>query len=272
VLPGVGWALAFFLAPLVLLTVYSFGTTDILTYRVRFGWTFENYTQIFDSVYVGTVLRSFRLSIGATLACLILGFPVAYAIASAPRRWQAVLLVAIMVPFWTSFVVRTYGLVNLLSDSGPLAGFLTAFGLADGDIRILFTPWSVWIGVVYAYLPLMILPLYVVLERIDSNLVGAAADLGASPVRTFRRVILPLAAPGIVAGCLLVGIPATGEYVVPAILGGEKTLMYGNVVADQFLKVGDYPFGSALAVSLMAIVVAVIVAGRRRSEGLERIA
>jgi spermidine/putrescine transport system permease protein len=196
--------------------------------------------------------------------CLLVGFPVALTIAQAPGRWQLLLLLAVMVPFWTSFIVRTYGIFNLIGDSGPLSNLLSSLGLIDkGGLRLLFTPVGVGIGIVYSYLPLMILPLYVALERIDRSVIDAANDLGATPTRILRRVILPLAKPGIAAGCILVGIPATGEYVIPQILGGGKTLMVGNVVSDQFLSAGDYPFGSALAMVLTAIVLVVLAILRR---------
>jgi spermidine/putrescine transport system permease protein len=268
-LPAVGWAALFFIAPLLLLALYSFGTTDFLTFEVEFGWTWQNYSDVFQGLYLEAILRSLALSAAATLACLLIGFPVAYTIAQAKGRWQLALLLAVMVPFWTSFVVRTYGIFNVIGDRGPLAQLLTSLGLVDGEIRLLFTPVGVGIGIVYTYLPLMILPLYVALERIDPALLEAANDLGAAPHRVLRRVILPLALPGIVAGCVLVGIPATGEYVIPQILGGGKTLMIGNVVADQFLSIGNYPFGSALAIVLTGIVMLVLVLVRSRADRAE---
>ena len=264
-LPSVLWTALFFLAPLGLLIVYSFGTTNLLTYTVGFGWTTSNYTGIFNSLYLDTILRSFALSAAATIGCLILGFPVAYTIARAGGRRQVMLLLAVMVPFWTSFVVRTYGVFNVISDNGPIYQLLHALGLVHHYIHLLFTPIGVAIGIVYTYMPLMILPLYVALERIDPALLDAAHDLGASPARSLRRVVLPMAKPGIVAGCVLVGIPATGEYVIPQILGGGQTLMYGNVVSDQFLDIGNYPFGAALAVALTLVLIIVLMLARSRS-------
>jgi spermidine/putrescine transport system permease protein len=251
-------------APLVLLVVYSFAQTDFLTFEIKYDWTLANYGNVFEGLYLDAILRSLALSASATLACLLVGFPVALTIAQAPGRWQLLLLLAVMVPFWTSFIVRTYGIFNLLGDSGPLSNLLSSIGLIEkGELGLLFSPVGVGIGIVYSYLPLMILPVYVALERIDRSVIDAAHDLGASPFRVLRRVILPLAKPGIAAGCILVGIPATGEYVIPQILGGGKTLMVGNVVADQFLAAGDYPFGSALAMVLTAIVLIVLAVLRR---------
>jgi ABC-type spermidine/putrescine transport system permease subunit I len=267
--PSIGWTTLFFVAPLVLLFVYSFGTTELLTYRVTFGWTTQHYGDVFEGLYLDAIRRSLLLSLGTTLACLVIGFPVAYTIARAPRRWQLALLLMVMVPFWTSFVVRTYGVFNVIGDRGPLQQVLHSLGLVDEDIHLLFTPAGVAIGLIYSYLPLMILPLYVALERIDPALVEAAGDLGAGPFSTLRRVVLPLALPGIVAGSLLVGIPAAGEYVIPQILGGGKTLMVGNIVASQFLDIGDYPFGSALAMVLTGVVMVAILLLRSRSARAE---
>jgi spermidine/putrescine transport system permease protein len=268
--PSVGWTLLFFVAPLGLLFVYSFGSTNLITYQVDFGWTLSNYSGIFQSVYLEPILRSFALSAGATVACLVVGFPVAYTIARARGRRQALLLLLVMIPFWTSFVVRTYGIYNVIADNGPLDHLLRSLGLVHGYIHVLFTPIGVGIGIVYTYLPLMILPLFVALERIDPALLEAASDLGAPPSRAFRRVILPLAVPGIIAGCILVAIPATGEYVIPQILGGGTTLMFGNVVSDQFLSLGNYPFGAALAIAITVVLMILLTVMRSRTYRAEQ--
>jgi ABC-type spermidine/putrescine transport system permease subunit I len=269
-LPSAVSAGLFFLVPLALLLVYSFGSVNLLDYQVYFGWTISNYTSIIRSIYLGVMLRSLALSLGATLACLLIGFPVAYTIARARGRRQAVLLVMVMVPFWTSFIVRTYGIYNVISYNGPLDRLLNAIGLVHGQLQsLLFQPAGIGIGIVYSYLPLMVLPIYVALERIEPNLLLAASDLGAGPRRVLRRVVVPLAAPGIVAGCILVGIPATGEYTIPAILGGGKAVMYGNVVSDQFLSLGNYPFGSAIAMTLTVLILAVLLWLRSRAAKVE---
>jgi spermidine/putrescine transport system permease protein len=158
--------------------------------------------------------------------------------------------------------VRTYAMVNLIDNGGPLEDVLHTLHVWSGPLNILYQPKGIALGIVYSYLPLMVLPIYVSLERIDYALMDAAGDLGANPRRTFRRVTLPLAMPGVAVGCIIVGIPALGEYVIPEILGGGKTLMLGNVITDQFLSVGDYPFGSAIAVALMAVMAAALVLAR----------
>lgn len=264
VLPSTGWTLLFFLIPLGIVVLYSFGTINPLTFKVSFGWTLDNYRQIGSSEYLTPLLRSLGVSLGATLGCLLVGFPTAYLLALQPARRQRLLLLAIMIPFWTSFVIRTYAWVNVLQNGGPLERLLRSLGLVHGPLNFLYTPGAITVGIAADYLPLMILPLYVALERIDPALREAAADLGANGRRTLRRVILPLATPGIVAGCIMVGIPSTGEYVVPAILGGGKTLMFGNVVADQFGVIGNYTFGSALSTVFMAAMTIVLLASRSK--------
>jgi ABC-type spermidine/putrescine transport system permease subunit I len=271
ILPGLLWTLAFFVVPLALMVVYSFGQIDIITFKTTFGWTLENYRRLHNDIYIHTIIRSLEMSAGATIGCLLVGYPVAYTIARSRGRVQTLLLLGVMVPFWTSFVVRTYAWVNLLSNDGLVTRALHALRLESESSQIIYTPTAVTIGLVYTYLPLMILPLYVALERIDPQLVQAASDLGASRFGVFRRVVFPLSMPGVIVGCILVGVPATGEYVIPAILGGDKTLMYGNVVANQFLRVGDYPFGSALAVTLMSLVTVFLVATRSRLARMEEI-
>ncbi|MFT4009724.1 MAG: ABC transporter permease [Nocardioidaceae bacterium] len=263
-LPSLVWLLLFFLVPLGMLVVYSFGSVNPLTFEMAFGWTTENYSRLVDALYLKAILRSIGLTLTATLGCALLGFPVAYMISRASRRLQTLLLVAVIVPFWTSFVVRTYAISSLMSHDGIVTRFLRLLGVLGPNDDLLYTSWAVTFGLIYTYLPLMILPIYVALERIDKSLVEASLDLGLRPTKVLWRVIVPLARPGIAAGAVLVGIPATGEYVIPAILGGDKTLMMGNVVADQFLKTADYPFGSAVAVALMSLMVVVLFGARFR--------
>lgn len=262
-LPSLIWFLGFFLVPLVLVAVHSFGQISLVTFRMHFGWTLQNYRDIADPIYFRTLVRSLELSISTTLLTLVLGFPMAYFTSRLSPRWQRVALLAIIVPFWASFVVRTYALVNLLEDGGPIDDLAQRLHLISGHLDFLYTTGSIGAGMVYTYLPLMILPIYVALERIDPEQLDAAADLGASGSSMFRRVVLPLGMPGVVAGAVIVGISATGEYVIPEILGGGKTLMLGNIVASQFLNVGNYPFGSAIAMSLLGVLVLLMILGGR---------
>jgi ABC-type spermidine/putrescine transport system permease subunit I len=257
-----------FVIPLGLIAVYSFGTVNEVNFDVYFGWTTQNYHDFTSTLYLHTLARSVFLSLSTTLSCAVLGFIFAYYISRQPPRAQQLLLVAVIVPFWTSFIVRTYAWVDLLQNLGPLDRFARTLGL-HGHIDILYTPYSIAIGILYSYLPLMILPIYVSLERIEPALYDAAADLGATPFRQFRRVVLPHAVPGLIAGIIIVGVPALGEYVIPEILGGGKTLMAGNLLADQFLETGNYPFGSALAVSVMVVLMLLLFLLRRAQPAAE---
>lgn len=262
-LPSLAWYLIFFIAPLVLVAVNSFGQISLLTFIMRYGWTLQNYRDIHDPIYFHTLMRSLELSVSTTVACLMLGFPMAYFLSRQPSRWQKIGLLLIIVPFWASFVVRTYSLVNLLENGGPVDDLARRLHLVTGHIDFLYSAGSIGVGMIYSYLPLMILPIYVSLERIDPALLDAASDLGAGGRSIFWRVILPLGIPGVVAGAVIVGISATGEYVIPEILGGGKTLMLGNVIGDQFLNVGNYPFGSAIAMSLLGLLIVLVLFGGR---------
>ena len=267
VTPTAAWTILFFVAPLVLITIFSFGSENLVTFNIDFGWTASNFATFGTSLYLGTLLRSVALSLGTTLGCALLGFPLAFFI-TRQRPWiQRLLLACVIVPFWTSFLVRTYSWVNLLQNQGPADRL--AYALTGHHLEVLYSPTSIAIGIVYSYLPLMVLPIYVALERINPELYDAAADLGARPWRQFGRVVLPLARPGLIAGIIIVGVPAMGEYVIPEILGGGKTLMIGNIIVNEYLDVGNYPFGSALAVSLMAILMILLFALRRVQPELE---
>jgi spermidine/putrescine transport system permease protein len=257
-----------FVVPLGLIALYSFGSVNQVDFNVFFGWTTGNYRAFTSALYVHTLVRSVVLSLSTTLACAVIGFTFAYFISRQSPKAQRLLLVAVIVPFWTSFIVRTYSWVDLLQNLGPIDRFARALGL-HGHIDLLYTQYSIGIGILYSYLPLMILPIYVSLERIEPALYDAAADLGATPFRQFRRVVLPHAVPGLIAGIIIVGVPALGEYVIPEILGGGKTLMAGNLLADQFLETGNYPFGSALAVSVMVVLMLLLFLLRRAQPAAE---
>jgi spermidine/putrescine transport system permease protein len=241
----------FFLVPLAVVFVVSFASRG--TYgMVQWTATLANYTSIADPLYLRIFWRSIWMAALTTLLCLILGFPLAYVIARAPRRWQSVLLLLIIIPFWTNFLVRTYAWMFILRTEGLLNTWLLGTGIIERPLNLLFNDTAIVLGLVYGYLPFMVLPIYAALERLDRSLVEAAWDLYASPWKIFTRVILPLAKPGVVAGCLLVFIPTLGAYVTPDLLGGAKNMMIGNLIQLQYLVVRDWPFGSALSFVLMA--------------------
>jgi putrescine transport system permease protein len=215
-----------------------------------------NYAFLFgDSLYVSSFLYSLQVAAVSTLLCLLLGFPMAYAIARSSPSLRGLLLMLIILPFWTSFLLRVYAWIGLLKNNGLINNALLAMGLIDEPITMLQTDFAVYIGIVYSYLPFMILPLYANLEKHDPALLEAAEDLGAGPIVAFLRVTLPLAIPGIVAGSLLVFIPAVGEYVIPSLLGRTDQLMIGRVLSDEFFANRDWPVASAVAILLLLLLV-----------------
>jgi len=252
------WLIVLFGVPLLLVLAVSFASRG--TYGgIEWALTFTNYTSIADPLYLRIFWRSLWLAVVTTVICLAMGFPLAYVIARAPRRWQGVLLFLVIIPFWTNFLVRTYAWMFILRTEGLLNQALLALGLIHEPLSILFTDWAVLIGLVYGYLPFMVLPLYAALERLDRSLIEAAWDLYAKPLQVFTKVVLPLSRPGVIAGCVLVFIPSLGAYVTPDLLGGARTMMVGNLIQHQYLVVRDWPFGSSLSFVLMAGVLAAVL-------------
>ena len=241
--------------PIALIVMYSFLT------RGRFGgivyeFTLHNYERALEPVFVGVLLDSLVIAGVTTGLALLLGYPTAYVIANLPGRWRIIALVAVVLPFWTNFLIRTYAWIVLLNSEGPVNKTLTGSGLLDEPLSILYTQPAVVAGLLYAYLPLMILPLYSSIERLDPQVREAAANLGASRWRVFRDITLPLTLPGVLTGCIFVFVPSLGNFVVPELLGGGKTVMVGNLIRDQFLKARDWPFGSVLALSVILFLMA----------------
>ncbi|HSB13580.1 MAG TPA: ABC transporter permease [Bryobacteraceae bacterium] len=253
-----------FLAPLAIVLVYSLMNRGVWG-GVELPYTVENYRRLLDPIYLGILLRSFLMAGAATLACLLLGFPLALFIARAGKR-QSLYLHLVIVPFWTSFLVRTYAWMFLLRDTGLVNTALLALGFIREPLPLLYNSFAVLVGLVYGYLPFMVLPLYATLAKIDRSLLEAAADLGARPWQSLRRVIVPLAAPGIRAGAVLVFIPCLGAYLTPDLLGGSKTIMIGNVIQNQFTSSRDWPFGSAVSLAVMAVVMALLLGWLRREK------
>jgi spermidine/putrescine transport system permease protein len=252
--PGLLFYAVLVAAPVLLVTGYMFAR------RGRFGgveWELglDNFARVTDSVYLEVFRESLGLAALATLLALLIGYPTAYAIAKLPPRWRTVALVLVVVPFWTNFLIRVYAWIVLLNSQGLLNDLLVGAGITDDRFTLLYTPGAVVVGLVYSYLPLMILPLYAAIEKVDDGLVEASTDLGASRVRTFLSVQLPLTLPGVVTGSILVFVPSLGNFVVPELLGGGKTVMVGNLVRDQFLKAQDWPFGSVLAMMVVVLLV-----------------
>ena len=225
---------------------------------------FSNYALLAtDGIYLDSYLQSLRLAAFSTLTLLFVGYPIAYAMARAPERVRPLLVMAIILPFWTSFLIRIYAWMGILSREGFLSQFLLYLGVTDRPVEILYTNTAVYIGIVYSYLPLMVLPLYAALEKMDRSLLEAASDLGASPFRAFWRVTFPLSLPGVIAGALLCFIPAVGEFVIPDLMGGSDTLMIGKMLWTEFAVNRSWTVSSAVAVILLFVLIVPILIYQR---------
>lgn len=241
----------------------------IVTLVINFG----NYQLLFeDSLYINALLGSIKVAAISTLLAILVGYPMALGIARAPVHWRLPLLMLIILPFWTSFLIRVYAWIGILKNNGLLNQFLMWTGLIDTPIDILYTPTAVYIGIVYSYLPFIVLPLYATLVRLDHSLLEAAADLGCPPIKQFLLITLPLSIPGLIAGSMLVFIPVMGEFVIPDLLGGPNTLMIGKLMWTEFFANKDWPLASALAAVLLVVLIIPFVLLRhmeQRSEEVE---
>jgi spermidine/putrescine transport system permease protein len=267
--PGGFWLVAFFLIPLLIMFVYSLMPRGIYG-GVEPGFTLDHYTRFFDPLYLQVLQRTFAWSIACTVTCLFLGYPVAYVIARS-RRWRTLLLFLVVLPFWTSFLVRTFAMIFLMRDTGLINSWMLKLGVIQEPLTLLYTPWAVMTGLVYGFLPFMILPIYASLEKLDPSLLEAAEVLGARPAARFRRVTLPLSMPGVVAGSLLVFVPALGSFLTSDLLGGAKQVMIGNLVQNQFSSARNWPFGSAASFIVMALVLAAVMWYLRVKDAGDRI-
>ena len=269
------WLLLLFLVPFLIVFRISFSEvrlaippyTPLITWHhgspsMEVHWS--AYSFLFtDSLYVSSYLYSLKVAAVSTLCCLLIGYPMAYAIARASPSWRSLLLMLIVLPFWTSFLLRVYAWIGLLNNNGVINNALLALGLIHRPLVLMQTDFAVYIGIVYSYLPFMILPLYANLEKHDPALLEAAADLGARPFRALLRVTLPLSFPGILAGSLLVFIPAVGEYVIPTLLGRTDQLMIGRVLSDEFFENRDWPVASAVAILILLLLLVPIMLFQR---------
>jgi spermidine/putrescine transport system permease protein len=262
--PGAALLVLTLVAPLAIVCVYSLMTRGAYG-GVERPFTFENYARIWDPLYGAILWRSFWIAGVATALCLVLAFPLALFIArSGPRK--NLYLSLVILPFWTSFLIRTYAWMFLLRDTGLINTLLQATGVIHEPLPMLYNNGAVILGLVYGFLPFMVLPLYATLERLDPSLAEASADLGARPLQTLWRVTLPLCAPGIRAGSILVFVPCLGTYLTSDLLGGSKTILIGNLVQNQFTSARDWPFGAAASLALMAVAMVLLLAARRQGE------
>lgn len=266
------WLLMFFLFPFFIVAKISLAEIKIASppFTSMVEWAdggivtirivFDNFLYIInDSLYINTYLNSVKIASTATLICLLLGYPIAYGIVRSGPVAKPILLFMVILPFWTSFLLRVYAWMGLLADQGTINDLLIALGFINEPIQMLYSEFAVYVGIVYTYLPFMILPLYANMEKLDSSLNEAAADLGSKPTNTFFKVTLPLTMPGVIAGSLLVFIPASGEYVIPDLLGGGNVQMIGRVLFNEFSRNTDWPVASAVAIAMLFLLVFPII-------------
>jgi putrescine transport system permease protein len=277
--PPYAWLLVFFLAPFAIVLKISFAEPEVAmppytevfaliedagSFFLSIKLNVSNYILLIeDDFYLRAYLNSLKIAAISTALALLVGFPIAYAMARASKRWRGALVMMMILPFWTSFLIRVYAWIGILKNEGLLNGFLQWLGVIDQPLTILNTDYAVYIGIVYSYLPFMVLPLYATLEKMDESLLEAAADLGCRPIKAFWVITVPLAAPGIVAGAFLVFIPVVGEVVIPDLLGGSDTLMIGRTLWTEFFNNHDWPVASAVAMILLLILVIPIVLFQR---------
>ncbi len=254
-LPAVLWLAIFFIIPLLFVVGISFMTRGTRGAFISPELTLDNYVRIFSPTYFSVFVKSIWIAVLTTIICLIAGYPLAFFVATRKSRWAANLaLFLVILPFWTNFLVRTYAWRLILGNEGLINAVLMGLGIIEQPVQFMFTDFAVQVGLVYGFLPFMVLPIYATIERFDFRLVEAANDLGANDLRAFLRVVLPLTMPGVIAGCILVFIPAIGSFITPELLGGNQGLMIGSLIQRQFGGTGNWPLGAAASVVMMGIV------------------
>jgi spermidine/putrescine transport system permease protein len=254
-LPLIVWLVVFFVVPLLIVILISFMTRGSRGAFITFPLTLENYERIFSQTYFSVFIDSIKIALITTIICLVTGYPLAFFVATRKKRWvQQFTLFLVILPFWTNFLVRTYAWRIILGNEGVVNSFLMNVLGFQEPVQLLFTDFAVQVGLVYGFLPFMVLPIYSIVERFDFRLVEASYDLGANDWRAFWRVVWPLTLPGVIAGCILVFIPAIGSFITPELLGGNRGLMIGTLIQRQFGGTGNWPLGSAASVVMMGIV------------------
>lgn len=258
VAPTVLWLSFFFVVPLLIVVAVSFASRTPYG-QVIFDWTLGNYARFTETLYLSIFLDTLIVALITTVLTILLGYPLAYFIAQLPQKWQQPGLILVMIPFWINFLIRSYAWVIILRTQGVLNTILLKFGFIEQPLQMLYNEVAVMLGMVYALLPFMVLPIYVSIEQLDHRLLEAASDLGASPFTAFRKITLPLTMPGIAAGTILVFISSLGMFVVPDVMGGAKSALIGNLIQNQFLSARDWPFGGALSIVLALLSLVLIV-------------
>lgn len=256
--PALSWWVVLLAVPVGLILAYSFFERGAYG-GVEYNFTLANFERAFDGLYLGILWFSVRVSLEATLIALLIGYPTAWFIATRPRRWRTFLLVLVVLPFWTSLLIRTYAWIVLLNNEGLINQSLTSMGIIGEPLSLLYNEFAIVVGLVYGYLPLMILPLYAAIERLPREVREASQDLGASGWRSFLTITVPLTRTGIAAGCIFVFVPSLGNFIVPDLLGGGQQQMVGNLIQGQFLDARDWPFGATIALAVIALMTVVLL-------------
>ncbi len=266
VVPGMLWLAIFFALPMLIVVAVSFATRNAYG-QVIFNFTLSNYQRFFESLYLRIFATTIFTAIVTTVITFLMGYPLAYTISILPKKWQQPSLVLVMIPFWINFLIRSYAWVIILRSQGIINTFLLKMGLIEKPLTLLYNDYAVMLGMIYALVPFMVLPIYVSIEQLDKRLLEAASDLGAPPLTAFRKITLPLTMPGIAAGSILVFISSLGMFVVPDIMGGAKSALIGNIIQNQFLAARDWPFGSALSIVLGILALLLIMLYYKVLEG-----
>lgn len=257
--PYILWMSLFIVVPMLLIVLYAFTTSG--NELISFRFTLDNFFRFFDPVFIKVLLKSLEVALITTILCIIIGYPIAYIIANASEKSQTLLILLITLPMWINMLVRTYAWISILSDGGLLNSLLEFIGLPP--MKLMYTDFAVMLGMVYNFLPFMIISIYTVLAKLDKALIHASHDLGANPLQTFLRVVLPLSLPGVISGITLVFLPAVSTFVIPKFLGGGQYMLIGNLIENQFITVGEWNFGSAISLIMAFIIMASMMMTRK---------
>jgi len=264
IMPALLWMVIFFVIPLIFIVVVSFSTRGDVG-NIVYKFTFSNYIKLLNPLYINIFIKSILIAIYTTILCLIIGYPFAFIIATSPKKYKPIFLLLIILPFWTNSLVRTYAMIVLLRTEGIINTLLLHLHIINAPLNLMYNNTAVMIGMLYMMFPFMVLPLYTSLEKLDKRILDAASDLGAGPVNKFLKITLPLTKGGIISGCILVFIPTLGLFFVTDLMGGSKVILMSNLIKNQFLTARDWPFGSAISVVLIIIMLSVITFNSKAS-------
>lgn len=263
--PYLGWMAVFIVLPMLFVILYAFTMPGNDVVSIRF--TLENFFKFFDPVFLKVLWESFRIAVITTVLCLLIGYPLAFLISRRSDKVQTLLILLVTLPMWINMLVRTYAWISILADNGIINTFLGFFGL--GPVKIMYTDFAVILGMVYNFLPFMIIQIYNSLSKMDQSLIDASSDLGANPIQTFRKIIFPLSIPGVISGITLVFLPSVSTFIIPKFLGGGSYVLIGNLIENQFLNLGDYNFGSAISLIMAAIIMVMMNLANRLDRDTE---